>query len=189
MTSEAISLTDQQMQKQSHESSVNYHDWETIYTSEMFVTAKVTNIQHYGVFLEIQDQYKGSGLLHIKRIQNAFIPDLNEYFSIGDIIENVELEEEGVTPNRLSFSTVHLNLKKKSNSTKINSTDIETIKQLLMDKVGILSPAAEKEIDRSIKEHGLVTYVMAMTKVLEEFNVDVSMLLVKEIEENIRGCL
>ncbi|WP_137842926.1 S1 RNA-binding domain-containing protein [Bacillus sp. 2SH] len=187
MTSEAISLTDQQIQKQSHESSVNYHDWETIYTSEMFVTAKVTNIQPYGVFLEIQDQYKGSGLLHIKRIQNAFIPDLNEYFSIGDIIENVELEE--VTSNRLSFSTVHLDLKKKLNSTKINSTDIETIKQLLMDKVGILSPAAEKEIDRSIKEHGLVTYVMAMTKALDEFNVDVSMLLVKEIEENIRGCL
>ncbi|EOP32336.1 S1 RNA-binding domain-containing protein [Bacillus thuringiensis] len=187
MTSEAISLTDQNTKKHPQDTVFQHNNWEKIYTQNSLVTAKITNIQPYGVFLEIQDQYKGSGLLHIKRIQNAFISDLNAYFKIGDILENVELEE--VTADRLSFTTVHLDLEKKINSTDINTKDIETVKQLLMDKVGILSPDAEKQIDRSINEHGLVPYVMAMSKVLDDFNVDVSMILAKEIEENIRGCL
>lgn len=48
------------------------------------VKGQVTGITPYGVFVSLEDDY--SGLVHISEVSNKFVKNLNDLFSIGDII-------------------------------------------------------------------------------------------------------
>lgn len=48
------------------------------------VKGQVTGITPYGVFVSLEDDY--SGLVHISEVSNQFVKNLNDLFSIGDII-------------------------------------------------------------------------------------------------------
>lgn len=48
------------------------------------IQGKVTGLETYGIFVNIDDQY--NGLIHISEIDNGFIKDINDYVNIGDTI-------------------------------------------------------------------------------------------------------
>ena len=45
---------------------------------------KVTGIQKYGAFVEIDDEY--DGLIHISEISYGFVKDVNDFVNVGDEI-------------------------------------------------------------------------------------------------------
>ena len=48
------------------------------------VKGEVTGIESYGIFIKINDEYKG--LIHISEITNNFVKDINDYVEIGEMI-------------------------------------------------------------------------------------------------------
>ena len=48
------------------------------------VPVKVTGIQKYGAFVEIDDKY--DGLIHISEISYGFVKDVNDFVNVGDEI-------------------------------------------------------------------------------------------------------
>lgn len=181
------STVDMNIEKYIHGITLSHKPYSSIYKKDTFVTVKVSNIVPYGVFFEIQDEYKGIGLLYIGKIQDMFIESLHEFFKIGDIIENVKIIE--VTSDKLSFSTLHLDLEKKHKNIFNSKDSIMDIKERIAKKVGILSREAEEKIELIIQERGIVPFVIAMTKVLDDYKVDVSLMLVDKIEEKVGECL
>lgn len=54
------------------------------YQVNSIIKVKVTAIEPYGAFVTVDDDYKG--LIHISEINGRFIKNINEYFSVGDVI-------------------------------------------------------------------------------------------------------
>jgi len=48
------------------------------------LTGKVTGIENYGIFVNIDDKY--TGLIHISEVSDRFVSDLNHYVEIGEEI-------------------------------------------------------------------------------------------------------
>ncbi|KXY57686.1 S1 RNA-binding domain-containing protein [Bacillus cereus] len=162
----------------------SYND---LYKKNISVTVKVENVVNYGVFVQIQDENKGKGLLHITKFQNMYVKRIEDFLQIGDIIEDVKIID--VTQDSLAFSTLHLKLEQKYMGKTQDQTDIQEIKDRIAQRVGIISKDAEKKIEDFIKEKGIVPFVMAMGTVIEDFNYDLSIKLVEEIEKKARDYL
>jgi len=162
----------------------SYND---LYKKNTSVTVKVENVVKYGVFVKIQDENKGKGLLHITKFQNMYVKRIEDFLQIGDIIEDVKIID--VTKDSLAFSTLHLKLEQKYMGKTQDQTDIQEIKDRIAQRVGIISKDAEKKIEDFIKEKGIVPFVMAMGTVIDDFNYDLSIKLVEEIERKARDYL
>ncbi|MBG0964286.1 S1 RNA-binding domain-containing protein [Bacillus sp. SRB1LM] len=158
-----------------------------LYKKNSSVTVKVENVVKYGVFVQIQDENKGKGLLHITKFQNMYVKRIEDYLQIGDIIEDVKIID--VTQDSLAFSTLHLKLEQKYMGKTQDQTDIQEIKDRIAQRVGIISKDAEKKIEDFIKKKGIVPFVLAMGTVIEDFNYDLSVKLVEEIEKKARDYL
>ncbi|PHD28566.1 S1 RNA-binding domain-containing protein [Bacillus wiedmannii] len=158
-----------------------------LYKKNSSVTVKVENVVKYGVFVQIQDENKGKGLLHITKFQNMYVKRIEDYLQIGGIIEDVKIID--VTQDSLAFSTLHLKLEQKYMGKTQDQTDIQEIKDRIAQRVGIISKDAEKKIEDFIKEKGIVPFVMAMGTVIDNFNYDLSIKLVEEIERKARDYL
>nr|WP_228547402.1 S1 RNA-binding domain-containing protein [Bacillus paranthracis] len=158
-----------------------------MYKKNTLVTVKVENVVKYGVFVQIQDKNKGKGLLHITKFQNMYVKSIEDYLQIGDIIEDVKIID--VTQDSLAFSTLHLKLEQKYMGKTQDQTDIQEIKDRIAQRVGIISKDAEKKIEDFIKKEGIVPFVMAMGTVIDDFNYDLSIKLVEEIEKKARDYL
>jgi predicted RNA-binding protein with RPS1 domain len=158
-----------------------------LYKKNTTVTVKVENVVKYGVFVQIQDENKGKGLLHITKFQNMYVKRIEDYLQIGDIIEDVKIID--VTQDSPAFSTLHLKLEQKYMGKTQDQTDIQEIKDRIAQRVGIISNDAEKKIEDFIKKKGIVPFVMAMGTVIDDFNYDLSIKLVEEIEKKARDYL
>lgn len=73
------------------------------------IKAKVTGIQEYGAFVNINDDY--DGLIHISEISYGFVKNINDYIKIGDNIyaEVIEVNKEN---NQLKLSIKDIDYKK-----------------------------------------------------------------------------
>lgn len=49
-----------------------------LYKNNTTVTVKVENVVKYGVFVQIQDENKGKGLLHITKFQNMYVKRIED---------------------------------------------------------------------------------------------------------------
>ncbi|MCW9133588.1 S1 RNA-binding domain-containing protein [Bacillus paramycoides] len=185
-----VATIDSNIELHLHKTAVTHRDLKIIYKKDSFVSATVKNIVDYGIFLVTNDEYKAEGLLHINKLQDKYIYRIEEYLAIGDKIDNIKIVgiNEG---NKLEFSTMHLTLNKKENlsSEKINgsmlsefSKEVLDVKKALMNKVGVISDEAEQRLLKSIEDHGLVNFSMAMGRVLENYKIDLGMLIIEEIE-------
>ncbi len=58
------------------------------------VKGTVTGIETYGIFISLDEFY--NGLIHISEVSNDFVPNLNEYVRVGDVIfvKILEVDEE-----------------------------------------------------------------------------------------------
>lgn len=64
------------------------------------VKGRITSIKPYGAFVKIDDSF--DGLIHISEISEQFVRNIEDYFSVGDIVslEVVSVSED----NKLSLS-------------------------------------------------------------------------------------
>lgn len=81
------------------------------------VEGQITGITKYGVFVSLEDNYVG--MVHISEVSNKFVNDLNDKFSIGNI---VKVKVLSIDENKLQ---VKLSIKKVGN-TKKRKTIVET---------------------------------------------------------------
>ena len=73
------------------------------------IIAKVTGIQDYGAFVNIDDEY--DGLIHISEISYGFVKNINDYVKIGDKIfaEIINIDKDS---NQLRLSIKDIDYKK-----------------------------------------------------------------------------
>ena len=76
------------------------------------VEAEITGITKYGIFVKLEDNY--TGLIHISEISNGFVNDINEVYSIGNIIRVKVLDiDEDKLQVKLSIKRVRAVYKKR----------------------------------------------------------------------------
>ena len=58
------------------------------------VKGKVNKITDYGIFVDLEDDYKG--LIHISEITSGYVKDINDYVEEGEIINSkiIDLDED-----------------------------------------------------------------------------------------------
>ncbi|HDR7255156.1 TPA: S1 RNA-binding domain-containing protein [Bacillus pacificus] len=198
MGGKRIATIDNNIELHLHKTANEHRDLKVIYRNNSFVSATVKNIVDFGVFLVTNDEYRAEGLLHINKFQDKYIKNIEEYISVGDKIDNLKIIRAN-SDNKLEFSSMHLTFEKKSKykGTSINNSEtlkttneLMEIKKVLMNKVGVISKEAEDRLIKIIKEQGqLIPFTMAMGKVIEDFQVDLGLLLIKEIENKMSDCL
>ncbi|MCF3943475.1 S1 domain-containing post-transcriptional regulator GSP13 [Oceanobacillus alkalisoli] len=65
------------------------------------VEGKVTGIQPYGAFVELDEETQG--LVHISEITHGFVNDINEHLQVGDEVK-VKILEVNAAENKVSLS-------------------------------------------------------------------------------------
>lgn len=72
------------------------------------VKGEITAIKPYGAFVKIGEEY--DGLIHISEFSDGFVRSIDDYVSLGDVIE---LQVIKVNGNKLSLSFKALHKRKK----------------------------------------------------------------------------
>ena len=105
------------------------------------ITAKVTGIQEYGAFVNIDDKY--DGLIHISEISYGFVKSINDFVKIGDKIyaEIINIDNDN---NQLRLSIKDIDYK----------NDGSRLKRIAETKSGFepLKDNLENWINTKIKE-------------------------------------
>lgn len=112
------------------------------YKDGEIVTAVVTGIEKYGIFVSFDDYY--TGLIHISQISSDFVKNINDYVEIGEIIKAKIIDENPKGRKfRLSIKNIEYRISKKNNS-KIKETPsgFLTLKSMLPSWVS----SKEKEL-------------------------------------------
>jgi general stress protein 13 len=65
------------------------------------VEGKVTGIQPYGAFVQLDDETQG--LVHISEITHGFVKDVNEHLQVGDTVK-VKVLEVNEAENKVALS-------------------------------------------------------------------------------------
>ena len=90
------------------------------YKSNEIVTACVTGIENYGIFVRLDENY--SGLIHISEISENFVRNVNDFAIIGDKIKAKVLEVDDENYQlKLSIKSLGT-FRKKDNRAKIIET-------------------------------------------------------------------
>ncbi len=76
--------------------------------SGSIVKGEITAIKPYGAFVKVENNYVG--LIHISEFSDGFVRSIDDYVSIGDIID---LKVLSVESNKLSLSFKELHKRKK----------------------------------------------------------------------------
>lgn len=85
------------------------------------VIGKVTGIEKYGIFVNIDNQY--SGLIHISEISDRFVQNINNYAEIGEELR-VRVIEKNEKNKQLKLSIKDLDYKiNKNQNPKIQETE------------------------------------------------------------------
>ncbi len=72
------------------------------------VKGEITAIKPYGAFVKVNDDFVG--LIHISEFSDGFVRSIEDYISLGDIIE---LKVISINGNKLSLSFKKLHKRKK----------------------------------------------------------------------------
>ncbi len=103
------------------------------------IEGKVTGIQPYGAFVEIDEQVQG--LVHISEVTHGYVKDINEYLTVGDEVKvkvlNVD-EEKNKYSLSIRATQDKPQVEKKPNvkaqaSTNEESTGFNVLKDKLED--------------------------------------------------------
>lgn len=87
----------------------------TKYKKGKIVTATVSGIESYGIFVSLDEYY--SGLIHISEISRGFVKDINDFVKIGEII-NVEILDIDEEQSQLKLSIKNIKYKKSEKTAK-----------------------------------------------------------------------
>lgn len=84
------------------------------------VTATVTGLENYGIFVDLEDDY--TGLIHISEVSDKFVSNLKDYVEIGEKI-NVLIIEVDDDNKKLKLSIKNTNYRISRKNTKIKETE------------------------------------------------------------------
>lgn len=90
------------------------------YKNGDIITAYVTGIEKYGIFVSIDDKY--DGLIHISEITSSFVRNINDYAKVGEIIRAKVIEEAKNNQIKLSVKDIDYRITRRK-STKIEETE------------------------------------------------------------------
>ena len=83
------------------------------YQIDSVIEVKVSAIEPYGAFVIVDDNYKG--LIHISEINGKYIRNIEDYFSVGDLLHAKVLNiNEQSKQIKLTLKGVENELKKKN---------------------------------------------------------------------------
>lgn len=82
----------------------------TNYEKGNIVTCNVTGIEKYGVFVSLDDYYKG--LIHISEISNKYVKNINDYVRVGDTIKARVIAVDDKYHVKLSIKDLNYKTKK-----------------------------------------------------------------------------
>jgi predicted RNA-binding protein with RPS1 domain len=122
---------------------------EPIYLPGYRIDVRVVAVKPYGAIVETLDSSK-QGLIHISEIRNHFISDPNDYFEVGDIVQNariVRIEKDG----KMALSTLDCWLPRKNRESIAAEANV-----VYIDHTPINNPMVEKLV--SLKEKYAETY-------------------------------
>lgn len=68
------------------------------------IKGEITAIKSYGAFVKIDDTYVG--LIHISEFSNGFVRSIEDYVTVGDVVNLKVLDVEGHKV-KLSFKALH----------------------------------------------------------------------------------
>jgi len=95
------------------------------------IKGEITAIKPYGAFVKVDNDY--IGLIHISEFSDGFVRGIEDYVSIGDVIDLMILK---VTDNKLSLSYKALHKKKKRYNIQL-SAGFNPLKDNLADWIKI----------------------------------------------------
>lgn len=83
------------------------------------IKGKVTGIEKYGVFVNVENKY--NGLIHISEISEDYVKDINDYVKIDEVIycQILDINEENA---QLKLSIKNINYKVNNENDKIKET-------------------------------------------------------------------
>ena len=151
------------------------------------VQGKIKRIEPYGAFVSL-DQLN-VGLIHLSKIKNDYVGNIHKHFRVGDDVVCEILQHDG--DGKYKLSTIGMELPEY----EIDSMHLEETKELnqiyhyMKTFVPFVSEDAKEKIQQLIINKGMVSFVLGMSKVIQECNQDVSLFLVKSIEKEIEDGL
>ena len=164
------------------------------------VEVEVSAIVPYGVFVVTLDEHNYQGLIHITEVKDGYVSDLNDYFSVGDILPAKvrRMDPQG----KLAFTTKNMDLtkikkaedenqlhavSKNDNETSFteDEREITEVVNYMNEIIGIVSPQAKEALKELIAKHGLFKFTMTLGKVAPTFEADIGKMLIKEVEKKI----
>lgn len=90
------------------------------YAIGKIVTGKVTGIEKYGIFVNLDDYY--SGLVHISEISDSFVRNIDDYVNIGEYIRVKILDIDNKNFHlKLSIKNINYHINRQ-NKNKIKET-------------------------------------------------------------------
>ncbi len=91
------------------------------------VKGEITAIKPYGAFVQIDDEY--IGLIHISEFSEGFVRSIDDYVSVGDVIDLQVIKVNG-TKLSLSFKALH---KRKKRYNIMLDAGFDPLKQTLQE--------------------------------------------------------
>lgn len=158
----------------------NYHVGET-------VNGKIKRIESYGAFVALDNL--NMGLIHLSKIKDEYVGNIHRHFRIGDAVTCEVIQNEG--SGRYKLSTIGFSLPEY----EVEDIHIEGSKELLEIHQYIhrlthaLSDHTKDKVQKLINQNGLVQFVIAMSKIGERFETDLSAWFVHEIEKEMSDSL
>lgn len=65
------------------------------------------------------------------------------------------------------------------------SSEIQNIINFLNGEIGVVTPRAKEELKKTIEEYGLFQFIMALTRIIDDFEVDYGLILIDKIKKDI----
>jgi len=75
------------------------------------VKGRITNIKPFGAFVKINETV--DGMIHISEVSDRFVRSIDDYLSVGDIVDLEVIEISGNKKVSLSYRTQNINGRKK----------------------------------------------------------------------------
>jgi len=163
---------------ESKKPSVSLEKEEPIYKVDGEIEFTVKGILGYGVVGETKEGIKT--LVHISRVKNEFISNLERYFKLGDKVKG---KIHSISPeNEISVTTIGYWLPDYNKKTE--HPELKQVEEFLKPIIGELSEEARNEFQKVIEEKGIFQLSLTLGKHAPTFKADLGLLLLNELKKH-----
>lgn len=188
------------------------------YVPNQEVEVEVVALKTYGAMCKILDEYEYIGLLHISEVKDTYVGDITEVFAEGDKFKakirqvdregkisfttrgmkivktysapkmNSLAEKLALIKDQIQFATETPPQKLAEHDIEL-SAELEEMASFISSVVGALSLKAKQRLQEVVTKHGIFKVTMEMVKVSQDFEADLGVAFINEVEKRIGGGL